>query len=192
MMRMFIAYTLAVALVGTMGAQASQQNAKAETVDVCRLQANPAAYNRKLIEVSGLVLHGFEQFSMSDSQCLQKLGIWLEYGGSVNSETVFCCGPRAGTPRGRTLIVEGMTLPLVDDALFRRFDDRIRKSLKATEVKFPAKLPGHFFAGTKQQAADGREYWGGYGHLGCCSMLVIQQVLAVDDNLSPSPSDSRK
>src|SRR5690348_15956689 len=126
-MRIFIACIFAVAVLRTVGLNAQQQKPKAKAVDVCRLQADPAAYNRKLIEVSGFVLHGFEQFSLSDSKCLRELGIWLDYGGSVNSETVFCCGTKAGAPRGRTLVIEGITLPLVEDALFRRFDDRIRK-----------------------------------------------------------------
>lgn len=191
MMRIFIACTL-VAVLGTVFLAARQQNAKAEAVDICRLQADPAAYNRKLIEVSGLVLHAFEQFSLSDSKCLGESGIWLDYGGPVNSETVFCCGPRAGAPRGGTLVVEGVTLPLVDDALFHRFDDRIRKGSVSTDVKFLATLRGHFFAGEKQQKPGGREYWGGYGHLGCCSLLVIEQVVAVDDNRAAPRSGSQK
>src|SRR5262245_1982183 len=111
--------TFVAVLLGTITFGAWQQNPKAEAVDVCRLQADPAAYNRKLIEVSGFVLHGFEEFSLSDRKCPQELGIWLEYGGSVNSDTAFCCGTRAGAPRGRTLVVDGIALPLVDDALFR-------------------------------------------------------------------------
>lgn len=144
-------------------------------VEVCRLQADPAAYNRKLVEVSGLVQHGFESFALSDSKCSGGLPVWLEYGGSVNSETVYCCGTTAGAPRGQTLVVDGITLPLADDALFHRFDDHIRKASR--EVTFRATLRGHFFAGKKQPAAGG-----GYGHLGCCSLLVIEQVMAVDDN----------
>jgi hypothetical protein len=175
------------AALGTIVLGAWQQNVKAEAVDICRLQADPSAYNRRLIEVSGIVRHGFEEFSLSDSNCLRDFGIWLEYGGSVNADTVFCCGTRAGAPRGGTLVVEGLTLPLVDGALFRRFDDHIRKGRASNDVTFSAKLRGHFFAGKKQPTPDGREYWGGYGHLGCCSLLVIQQVLAVDDNRAVPP-----
>jgi len=192
MMRAFIA-TFLVGVLGTVVLEgARQQNAKAEVVDICRLQAHPATYNRKLIEVSGLVLHGFEEFSLSDSKCFQGLDIWLEYGGALSSKTVFCCGATPGAPRGGTLVVEGITLPVIDDVLFRRFDDRIQQSKASNDVKFSATLRGHFFAGEKQRMPDGREYWGGYGHFGCCSLLVVQQVLAVDENRTGPPSGSRK
>jgi hypothetical protein len=42
-----------------------------------------------------------------------------------------------------------------------------------------ATIRGRFFAG--QEIADPRgKRWGGYGHMGCCSLLVIEQVVAVD------------
>src|SRR5262249_35907685 len=97
-----------------------------------------------------------------------------------------------GALRGGTLVVEGVSLPLVDDSLFRHFDDRIRKSGAVSNVKFPATLRGHFFAGEKQQTPGGSEYWGGHRHLGCCRLLLIQQVLAVDDNPARLPRGSRK
>jgi hypothetical protein len=37
-------------------------------------------------------------------------------------------------------------------------------------------LVGRFFAG-QRQAVAGKVMWAGYGHMGCCSLLVIQQVL---------------
>lgn len=187
---MFVACAFAVAVLGTV-VRAEQQEPKADALDVCRIQADPAAYNRKLIEVSGLVGHGFEEFVLSGPKCSGGLHIWLEYGGSVNSDTVYCCGTTAGAPRGRTVVVEGITLPLVDDALFRRFDDHVRKSVSSGEVTFPATLRGHFFSGEKQPAAGGG-FYGGYGHLGCCSLLVIEQVMAVDDNRAAPPSGSRR
>jgi hypothetical protein len=107
--------------------------------------------------------------------------IWLEYGGTVNSETVYCCGVTAGARRRETLAVEGITIPLIEDAMFRSFDARIRPYAAAS---FRASLIGRFFAGERQQSAAG-EFWGGYGHIGCCSLLVIQQVLAIDATVRP-------
>jgi hypothetical protein len=100
----------------------------------------------------------------------------LEYGGRVNSETVYCCGVKAATPRAADLVVEGITTRLIDNALFRRFDARVRSE---GDVSFRAHLIGRFFAGLKQRTPKG-DFWGGYGHLGCCSLLVIQQVVAVE------------
>lgn len=145
-------------------------------VSVCSLQASPAAYNHKLIEVSGVVSHGFEQFLLSDSQCAQRLGVWLEYGGSATSGTVYCCGVTADRTRPAPLVVEGISVPLVQDAIFRRFDARIQSS---RDVAVHARLLGRFFSGSQQHPAAG-DFRGGYGHFGCCSLLAIQQVLAIE------------
>lgn len=63
-----------------------------EKISVCALRRDPAAYNHTLIEVDGIVSHGFEDFTLSGPDCGQGLGIWLEYGGLVNSNTMYCCG----------------------------------------------------------------------------------------------------
>ena len=98
----------------------------------------------------------------------------------MNSETTYCCGHAPGSRRAETLTVEGIVLPLIDDALFRQFDDRIRKAA-ANDVTFGATLVGHFFAGRKIQRPGGAAYWAGYGHLGCCSLLTVQRVVAIRD-----------
>jgi hypothetical protein len=147
-----------------------------EKVSTCALQADPAGHNHKLVEVRGIVSHRFENFTLSETSCGHDLGIWLEYGGRVDSETVYCCGVR--TPRTGALVVEGIRTRLIDDVLFRRFDARVRTH---GDVRFRAHLIGRFFAGVRQHTPEG-EIWGGYGHLGCCSLLVIQQVLMVEGN----------
>jgi hypothetical protein len=148
-------------------------------VAVCTLQASPAAYNHKLIEVSGLVSYGFEQFSHSDTRCAKGLGVWLEYGGTTKSGAVYCCGVTGDRARAESLVVEGISVPLIQDAIFRRFDTRIR-----TDGKMRATLIGRFFAGRDEPSEAGVSLRG-YGHLGCCSLLAIQQVLAID------PADGR-
>ena len=176
-MRPFIGVLIAVAFwLGTDGrAEIVPGSPPAgEKVGVCALQSEPAAYNHKLIEMRGVVSHGFEDFTLSDPRCKPRSGIWLEYGGRVNSETVYCCGVKA--PRDAALVVEGIATRLIDDALFRRFDAQVRTR---GDVSFRAQVIGRFFAGLKQHTPNG-DFWGGYGHLGCCSLLVIQQVLAVD------------
>ena len=154
-----------------------------EKVGLCALQADPATYNQKLIDVRGVVSHGLNDFTLSDPGCKRPLGIWLEYGGRVDSQTVYCCGVK--TPRTAPLVVEGIETRLIDNALFRRFDARLRTP---GDVRFRAHLIGRFFAGVKQRTPNG-EVWGGYGHLSCCSLLVIEQVLAVDANAAKGASD---
>jgi hypothetical protein len=165
------------ALLGILAPAAAGQERprEAEKVGVCTLLANRAAYNQKLIEVTGVVSHGFERFVFSDPACAERLGIWLEYGGTVGSGTVYCCGISADRTRETPLVVEGIGVPLSQDATFRRFDARIRTG---EEANFRATVVGRFFAGHPQRVGAGK-IWG-YGHLGCCSLLVIQQVVTVD------------
>ena len=111
----------------------------AKTVGLCALQADPAAYNHKMIDIRAVVSHGFEDFTLSDPGCERRSGIWLEYGGLVNSETEYCCGVKEGTVRGSALVVEGIATRLVDDALFRRFDASARGR---SHVSFGAHLIG--------------------------------------------------
>ena len=126
-MRPFIGVLIAVAFwLGTDGrAEIVPESLPAgEKVGACSLQSEPAAYNHKVIDVRGVVSHGFEDFTLSDPRCKPRSGIWLEYGGRVNSETVYCCGVKA--PRDTALVVEGIATRLIDDALFRRFDAQVR------------------------------------------------------------------
>lgn len=46
-----------------------------------------------------------------------------------------------------------------------------------------ATLVGRFFSGEKVTYED-RVRWGGYGHMGCCSLLAIQQVASVEPQSS--------
>src|SRR5580704_11993161 len=40
-----------------------------QQVTICELTKDPAAYNQKLIEVTGFVSHGFEDFTFLDPSC---------------------------------------------------------------------------------------------------------------------------
>jgi hypothetical protein len=177
-MRLLISSLMAVALwAGTDGrSEIIRESPPAgEKVSLCALETDPAAYNHKIIDVRAVVSHGLNDFTLSDPRCEPRSRVWLEYGGRVNSETEYCCGVKAG-PRTADLVVEGIATRLIDDALFRRFDARVRTR---GDVSFRAHLIGRFFAGLKQHTPKG-DFWGGYGHLSCCSLLVIQQVLAVE------------
>ena len=147
-----------------------------EKVAVCALKADPAAYNHRLIEVTGFVSHGFEDFSLFDPECLPWMGVWLEYGGTVKSGTMYCCGPTAGRSRRKPLIVEKIPIPLVRDDTFERFDNLIQRH---RSVVLHATLVGRFFAGQRVAGENGQS-WEGYGHMGCCSLLAVQQVRVVN------------
>jgi len=75
------------------------------TVTVCELKSDPAAYNHKLVEVTGFVSHAFEDFTIFDPTCPSWPGVWLEYGGKAKSGTMYCCGVTADRHRPKELKV---------------------------------------------------------------------------------------
>jgi|ERR1700733_1378720 len=143
-----------------------------EKVSPCQLDKDPAAYNHKLIEITGFVSHGFEDFGIFDPTCSSWPDIWLEYGGTAKSGTIYCCGVTNDRSRPKQIEVENISVPLIDDQRFRDFDGLIQGE---RDTILHSTIVGRFFAGSLKQG-DGR----GYGHMGCCSLLVIQQVLSVD------------
>ena len=107
----------------------------------------------------------------------------MEYGGKVASGTVYCCGPTNARSRKKEMEVEKVVVPLVEDENFHKFDKLLQASSGYAMVH--TTLVGRFFSGDKVEFPDGTRQWRGYGHLGCCSLLVIQQVLAVDSHDRP-------
>jgi hypothetical protein len=147
-----------------------------ESVSVCELKAHPEKFNHQLVEVTGLVSHGFENFTLSDPACSGASDVWLEYGGKVNSGTKYCCGVSTERTRPSELMVEKIPIPLIDDNIFRDFDQMIQRP---PDSMVHATIAGVFFSGriggdpTKGEVR-------GYGHMGCCSLLAIEQVVSVD------------
>lgn len=151
-------------------------------VSACQLKQDPAAFNHKLVEVTGFVTHAARNFTIYDPTCPTWPAIWLEYGGSINSGTVACCKTLADRQRRQPLQIEDVPLPLTDNQLFQDFD-------RAIQPPFPdghssavehATVIGTFFAGQQMQDGAGQRYWGGFGYLGCCSLLAIQEVKDAD------------
>ena len=149
------------------------------TVSVCQLMADPARYNHKLVKVTGAIDHGFEGFVLSDAACSRSGdAVWLEYGGEKGSGTVFAGGPSSERRRSETLELEGVSTSLVQDANFERLD-RLIQSKKDRALY--ATLTGRYFSGELIDYPAGSS-WGGYGHLGGFTLLVIQQVNSVRPN----------
>ena len=160
--------------------QTFTQTTQPKSVTLCELAHDPAAYNHALIRISGTASLGFEDFTLSDPKCQPPVSgdfdVWLTYGGTLESGTIYCC-PGEGEKRIRkkTVEVEGISVPLVNDGQLRRF----LSALKRKPHTAKATLIGVFFAGiTKSES--GQPTLRGFGHLGCCSLLVIQQVEAVE------------
>jgi hypothetical protein len=101
--------------------------------------------------------------------------VWLEYGGTVDSGAMYCCGVPNDRKRPAELVVENIPVPLVDDEEFRQFDQLMQRLPDATAH---ATFVGRFFSGRLGEAGAGSQR--GYGHMGCCSLLAIQRVALVD------------
>jgi hypothetical protein len=144
-------------------------------VSLCDLVRDPAKYNHQEIQLSGFVSHGFEDFILFDPTCpSNELTVWLEYGGTYGSGTVYCCNDPAQA-RPQQLTVEGIPTTLTRDEAFRRFDQLIQKE---RDTVIYATLRGRYFSGEKQKLPGGT-VWAGYGHFGLSSLFVIEQVTKV-------------
>lgn len=146
-------------------------------VSLCDVKKDPAAYNHKLLEITGFVSHGFEDFTFFDTACSSYPNVWLEYGGTTASGTMYCCGATSARSRPKPLVVEKIPIELVRDERFSQFDKLIQRPPDSIGR---ATLVGRFFSGKQNSFGNGRSYWGGYGHMGCCSLFVIQQVVSID------------
>jgi hypothetical protein len=142
----------------------------------CQLKSDPDSFNHKLIEVTGFVSFGFEDFTLFDPACPSWPPAWLEYGGKDKAGTMYCCGVTSSRDRPKELEVEKIVIPLVDDDRFHQFDSLVHQS-KGSVVH--ATIVGRYFAGELQHYPKG-DIRGGYGHMGCCPLLAVQQILTVD------------
>lgn len=145
-------------------------------VPFCELAKDPAAYNHELIRLTAFVTSGFEDFSLAEPNCstpAYRFALWVMYGGKAQSGTVYCCpGEGGNATRSASLTVDGVEVPLINDLVFQQFTDLLKKE-QDTTVRVT--VVGRFFSGEKQ-TFNGKTWWGGYGHLGCCSLVAIQQI----------------
>lgn len=81
-MRLFLLATLAV--IACRGEEVLR-------VTPCELSTDPARYHHRLVEVTGTVSQGFEDFTLAAPECRQKAlsDVWLDYGGRTASEVVY-------------------------------------------------------------------------------------------------------
>jgi hypothetical protein len=155
-------------------------------VSICDIKAHPENFLHKLVEFTAIASHGFEDSMVEDSHCSWPgggPGVWMEYGGKRSTATMYCCGVSAKPDRNDTLIIDRILLDLVDNDTFREFDKRLhpKRSKKRPSDTVRATLRGRIFAryegigGTKQNPG-----WRGYGHMGCCMLFVVTQVVSVE------------
>jgi hypothetical protein len=143
-------------------------------VTYCELSNDPAAYNHELLLLTAFVTHGFEDFHLAEPTCpTKRFSVWLTYGGKAESNTAYCCPGESGREtRPESLTVEGVQTPLVNDLTFQQFTALLYREPDTT---VRVTLVGRFFSGV-QQTVNGSTFWRGFGHMGCCSLFVIERV----------------
>lgn len=147
----------------------------AKEVTVCDLKNDPAKYNRVQVKVTGYYSRGFEESELFDPGCKSRQWIWVDMGGKRSIDVMYCCGFTPSPTREEELEVEGVQLPIVEDASFNKYDELLAKG---TNVK--ATVIGTYFSGEEQHYPNGETAWAGYGHMGIGTLFVVQQVLSVE------------
>ena len=144
---------------------------------LCDVMADPGAFDHQTLDLTAFVSHGFEDFTLFDPVCPEgPTPIWVEYGGTFASGTIYCCGVGDERSRKEPLVVDGITTTIVHDRELERFDGLVQQE---PDSVVHATLRGRFFAASKPDGQHAALFTG-YGHFGMCSLFVIEQVLAVD------------
>jgi hypothetical protein len=149
-------------------------------VSVCDLKTHPNAFDGKTIRVrSSLNVH-FEDFTLGSADCDAQQGIWLAFGGDVPGIVASTVNDNL-RKSGVDLKVNGVSYGITKDEDFHKLYALIaaRHGEKAA-YHVTATLTGTFFSGEEIKVPNRESYFGGYGHLGCCSLLVITQVSNVE------------
>lgn len=159
-------------------------------VSLCEVKAHPENFLHKLIEVHVTASHGFEDSMVDDRRCPWPKagpGVWMEYGGMRSSNTMYAGGGSPKPERDRLPVVEGMPVDLVDDQTFKEFDSQLHsqhskpiRGSNTVRATIRGRLFGRFegIAGTQVNTA-----WRGYGHMDCCILFVVTQVVSIDSTL---------
>jgi hypothetical protein len=162
---------------------------------LCDLKLNPAHYDGQWITVRGRVSMEFEDFTLYDQDCNAPHlpGVWLTFGGDQDEIATYCC-VNGSRKKGVDVEVGGHRVPLVRDDSLREFQRVLRaqrlrrpdgKGCEGRERKFygpvSATITGLFMAGQDDVSP-------GYGHLGCCHLLVIKEVSDVSAERTQVPA----
>ncbi len=147
----------------------------------CDLVKSPKAFDGKLIRVRGTLSVHFEDFSLGIPNCDTRQGIWLAFGGDVPGVVASTVNDIARRP-GSDIKVNGAPYGIKKDVNFWKLYALIAaRHGDKPDYRVSATLTGMFFAGQElRNSRDDVVSFGGYGHLGCCALLVITEVSDVE------------
>ena len=192
-------------------AQAASQSEDPIETAVCELSDHPSQFDGELIQVRGYVTRGFEDFTFHDSPSpfasFCKARIWLEAGGDGK-------GPRnymvVDTARLYNPVAEWQmqsridSVRLIKDQTYSETMEKLAAFRSAQPdgggctglwlcalYRVQVTITGRFFRAHNQGWHNGQYFSGGYGHLGCCHMLVIQQVTGLNAERTAVPDETQ-
>jgi len=159
---------------------ASAQSPPPASVPLCELLKNPKTYDGKEIQVRGKVNLEFEDFTIYDLKCNNFADIWLMLGGDAATPIMSMWGDTNRAP-GKNLSFLGKEYALAKDASFDDFIKHVTaREKKKPQYRVTATLTGDFFAENHEQDSRMIGDRPGFGHMGCCHLLIIKQVSAVE------------
>lgn len=154
-----------------------------QDVSLCELRQHAADFDHKLVRVHGTTGLAFESFTLYGPDCkdTKSTSVWLTFGGDVSDIAVYCCGDHSREP-GQSFQIDGQAVPMLKDAAFEQFYRLLRASRNRMPDGEPCTGDCHFYkvsatlTGVFLAEKDTANEHVGYGHLGCCSLLVIKRV----------------
>jgi hypothetical protein len=160
-----------------------------QKVELCELIQNAAKYDHQQIEVRAQVNEAFEDFTLDGEKCgewTKNRPVWLTYASDEPGPTPSTTNDNTRQP-GQYIKISGKVIPLIRDQALTLFQKRLSAArykpndkLSCREracdfYRVTATLRGIFLA------ASGKRFEGkSFGHMGCCNLLVIEQVSDVD------------
>ena len=151
-----------------------------EEVSACNLAKDPKSYDGKTIRVRATLSVEFEDFTLAiKRECGTPQAIWLAFGGDVPGIVASMTNDNV-RKLGTDIKVNGVSYGIMKDENFRRLYALIAaRHGDKPAYQVTATLTGAFLAGEERKLPDGKSDFGGYGHIGCCSLFVITQVADV-------------
>ena len=154
-----------------------------QDVSLCELRQHGADFDHKLVRVRGTADLAFESFVLYNPECKKtnSTPVWLTFGGDVSDIAVYCCGDHSRRP-GHNIQIDGQPVSMLKDAAFEQFYKLARASRNRMPDGEPCASDCHFYkvsatlTGLFLAEKNTANEHVGYGHLGCCGLLVIERV----------------
>jgi len=189
-----------------------QGQATPPQVTPCDLSKDPARFDGQLVRVRGVISRGFEDFTIHDLSSLSSFFppqcgryIWLEPGGDGKGNHQYAAiNAYDNKPDWQGWKEQNRidSVRFVRDQTFLDMLDHLKASRSQLPDGTPchnsqlcrfyrvtANITGRFFAAPSPKWVGGQQLSSGYGHMGCCHLLVIQQVTEVELERSSVPDE---